>query len=279
MKKIIAFFSFLIFSATSTVAFANKEQLFVERLKEMAESGNATAQSHLGILYYNGGIFGIEKDYNKSFDLFSKAAEKNDIQAQNMLGMMYQAGQGTSQDYNKSLYYFQKSAENNDKFGQFSMGMIYLYGYGVPQNFESAIEWFKKSAQNGYKDAQLILEKINEAENLSAGKSRNFVELTKKDQFNSLKDGHEQSKNESVAHQYNTGMKYLTGDGVDVDFNKAAYWLEKAVNQQHADAQHALGMMHLGGDGVDKNIDRGLSLISKASDQGLAGAQTDFGMI
>ena len=64
---------------------------FATALKEgqpLAEQGNATAQSNLGVMYYNGK--GVIQDYAEAFKWYRLAAEQGYATAQSNLGVMYE---------------------------------------------------------------------------------------------------------------------------------------------------------------------------------------------
>ena len=50
--------------------------------------------------------------------------------------------------------------------------------------------------------------------------------------------------------EYRIGSRYLNGEGIEQDYTKALYWLEKAAAQNHANALYNLGYMYLYGYGV-----------------------------
>ena len=58
--------------------------------------------------------------------------------------------------------------------------------------------------------------------------------------------------------QYNLGILYFTGQGVEQDFDAAFRWTEAAAQQGHAGAQYNLGSLYYAGDGVAQ--DRGLAV-------------------
>ena len=53
--------------------------------------------------------------------------------------------------------------------------------------------------------------------------------------------------------QYNLGVVYDNGQGVDQNYKKAFEWYEKAAEQGHTEAQHNLGTVYATGQGVEKN--------------------------
>jgi TPR repeat protein len=50
--------------------------------------------------------------------------------------------------------------------------------------------------------------------------------------------------------QFDVAVRYIRGDGVPQDFDKAREWLLRAANQGHARAKYNLGSMYLQGAGV-----------------------------
>lgn len=50
--------------------------------------------------------------------------------------------------------------------------------------------------------------------------------------------------------QYNLGILYANGDGVERNYAEAISWFRKAADQEFADAQFNLGAMYFRGEGV-----------------------------
>lgn len=53
--------------------------------------------------------------------------------------------------------------------------------------------------------------------------------------------------------QYNLGVMYLTGRGVERDMSQAAKWHRSAAEQGVAMAQYGLGVMYYRGDGIEQD--------------------------
>ena len=79
--------------------------------------------------------------------------------------------------------------------------------------------------------------------------------------------------------QCNLGGMYENGDGVDVNYKKAIEWYEKAAEQGHTDAQYNLGGMYYHGEGVDVNYKKAIEWYEKAAEQGHADAQCNLGVM
>jgi TPR repeat protein len=113
--------------------------------------------------------------FAQDFNDLQKAAEQDDVQAQNILGVQYHDGRAVPQDdaqwfrkaahqgyagvqYNLSLMYengkgapqaqdfddLQKAAEQADAQAQNILGAQYHDGRGVPQDDAQAVRWFAK---------------------------------------------------------------------------------------------------------------------------------------
>lgn len=68
--------------------------------------------------------------------------------------------------------------------------------------------------------------------------------------------------------QFQTGVIYERGIGIEANDSKAALWYEKSAWQGYMDAQYNLALMYASGRGVEKNIDRAMIWLAKAARQG-----------
>lgn len=81
-----------------TDAYANGNfAVALEKLKPLAEQGNAQAQFSLGLMYRQGK--GVPQDDREAGAWWSKAAEQGYVEAQEHLGLRYANGQGVVQDW------------------------------------------------------------------------------------------------------------------------------------------------------------------------------------
>lgn len=87
------------------------KKLFIDHLRKAAELGNASAQNHLGICYYNGEH--IEQDYGEAFSWFNKAVENGEQKALYNLGVCYSRGHGVEVDVDQALKLLIKASEEN----------------------------------------------------------------------------------------------------------------------------------------------------------------------
>ena len=78
--------------------------------------------------------------------------------------------------------------------------------------------------------------------------------------------------------QYNLGVCYINGDGVEQDGKEAVKWFRKAAEQGDADAQYNLGLTYYEGRGVEKDAKEGVKWFRIAAEQGDAEAQYNLGV-
>lgn len=68
--------------------------------------------------------------------------------------------------------------------------------------------------------------------------------------------------------QYQTGIMYQRGIGVDMNQSQAAKWYEKAAINGHMNAQYNLGLMYANGEGVEQSDQFALMWLGSAAKQG-----------
>ena len=79
--------------------------------------------------------------------------------------------------------------------------------------------------------------------------------------------------------QYNLGVMYRNGHGVDKDYAEAMGWWRKAAEQGNAGAQNNLGVMYRNGLGVPQDYAEAVGWWRKAAEQGDANAQYNLGLM
>ncbi|MCH9652575.1 MAG: sel1 repeat family protein [Planctomycetes bacterium] len=92
-----------------------------------------------------------------------KAAEQENADAQNKLGLMYYHGEGVTQDYTQAVLMFRKAAEQEHAESQFNLGTMYYNGEGVQKDHTQAVKWLRKAARQGLKEAQQALNNLGES--------------------------------------------------------------------------------------------------------------------
>ncbi|CAB5179834.1 unnamed protein product [Rhizophagus irregularis] len=75
----------------------------------------------------------------------------------NNLAICYENGEGTEKNLEKAFHLYQKAAENGDKEAQFNLGVCYEEGIGIEKDEVKASYWYQKAAQQGFSNAQYRL--------------------------------------------------------------------------------------------------------------------------
>jgi len=92
------------------------------------------------------------------------------------------------------------------------------------------------------------------------------------------KDNIEAAEDGNAKAQYNIGMCFENGYGVDPDYSKAVYWYRKAAEQGNADALYSFGKCYEKGYGISKDFSEAINLYHKAAEQGVVKAKTSLGV-
>ena len=98
-----------------------------ERVKKMAESGNATAIYNIGI-YYKEGLYGFPQDMAKANELYLRAGELGCHEAYYNLGNSYDDGLGVEMDKKKAKHYYELAAMNGMEWECRCTAQSWLYG-------------------------------------------------------------------------------------------------------------------------------------------------------
>ena len=79
------------------------------------------------------------------------------------------------------------------------------------------------------------------------------------------------------ADLFRLGWTYLCGLGVERDDNRSAYWLRRAAEQGHCEAQFELGQKYLLARGVPQDYKQAVDWFRQAAEQGHGGALLRLG--
>ena len=87
------------------------------------------------------------------------------------------------------------------------------------------------------------------------------------------------AQNGDVDAQYELGMAYKYGWGIEKSDRDAALWFREAVDQGHPRAHFELGLMYEFGEGVPVNLKRAHSLYQEAARQDVREARISLALI
>ncbi|HEX5623700.1 MAG TPA: tetratricopeptide repeat protein [Sulfuricurvum sp.] len=121
-----------------------------------------------GMKYYEVGR------YADAFEWFSKSEE--DPRCAYALGTMYYNGQGTARNFAKSTEYYSAAAEAGILPAQVSAGFAYANAMGVPEDFDKAAYFLKMAVAQGEPAAKVTLAEIY-AKGFGGGSRKEAAEL------------------------------------------------------------------------------------------------------
>src|SRR3974390_2438154 len=109
---------------------AYDEGRYADALKlaaEAAAKGEVQANTLLGLLYDQG--LGIRKDEVKAAEWYTKGATAGDKHAQFHLGVMLAEGRGLKKDLKKSADFFEAAAQQDHTLAAYNLGQSYIAGW------------------------------------------------------------------------------------------------------------------------------------------------------
>lgn len=87
----------------------------------------------------------------EQFDLYMKAAELGNAEAQCEVGFRYESSNcGVAKDYYEAFKWYKKSADQGYVDGIYSVGKAYNFGYGVQQDLKMAEKYLLSAAYKGF---------------------------------------------------------------------------------------------------------------------------------
>ena len=123
-----------------------------ERIKKMAESGNAEAIYNIGNYHFEG-AFGFPLDLAKANELYLRAGELGCAEAYFNLGNSYNFGRGVEVDEKKAKHYYELAAMNGDVAARYNLGCLEERAGG----YDRAFKHFILSARDGDKDSMNVV--------------------------------------------------------------------------------------------------------------------------
>ncbi len=207
---------------------------------QLLASGSVYAQT-----YDEGRAAYISGNYSTALDILTPLAESGDAEAQKMLGIMYDYGQGVEANPQTALQWYIKSAEQGQTAVQYQVGAKYFKGESIPQDYNEAARWWQLAADGGQVDAQFNLGLmyfrglgISQDDVMAASM---FQQAAEQDHANA---------------QYSLGVMFAFGRGVDQDYEIAREWFLQAADNGVSQAQYNLGIFYENGNGVERDIEQ-----------------------
>ena len=120
-------------------------------LKPLAEQGDAAAQNLVGLIHEAG-----QGSQDDAETLLVGVAEIMDL-AKTHNTPSGIPGKGAPRNYAEALKWYRKTAEQGLAKGQLNLGSMYEEGKGVAQDYTEALTWYRRAAEQGLAEAQCNL--------------------------------------------------------------------------------------------------------------------------
>jgi TPR repeat protein/transglutaminase-like putative cysteine protease len=125
-----------------------------------ADAGDRVGQMRLAVMYRD--ARGVARDFKQAEKWLSMAADQDSAWAMKALGLLYtQGGDGVALDYVKAVELFRKASDRGDAEAQYNLGWAYESGLGVAKDRQQALEWYGIAAGKGHAIAMQRLDKLN----------------------------------------------------------------------------------------------------------------------
>lgn len=208
-------------------------------------------------------------------------------------GINYFYGISTKQDLKKAKQLFLKAAEQGNPEAQYYIGIMYLYGISIEKDSKLAYEWLSAAARRSQPDAMLQLARIYQDpsspkydaemafaffnKSAEAGNPDAMVEIgyyydkglyVAKDEAKVLQLFKEAAEGGSVIGQHNLGLRYYKGEGVPKDQKKAFELFNKAATAGDPFDLFNVGNMYERGIGVKKDLSKAVDYYRRSKAQG-----------
>lgn len=235
---------------------------------------------------------GTERDPQKAFQMYEKAAARGSRGGFYKLGEAYLYGQGTEQQPVKSLRFFRLAALQGHQDSTRQLMKMYHCGMGVAANSDTALNWRERAISANSTTAFLDAAEDAYAENTPEAEKKAFSYISdaaeKRDRRGmallslAYEYGRGTEKNPAKAKEwmertlakgekpgdgpYTLAQAYLKGYLAPKDSEKARAYLEDAVKLDHLTSYYELGRRYLTGkDAFPKMEKEGRKLLEQAA--------------
>lgn len=249
------------------VHYNNKEyEQAVECFRKGDEAGDSECTEYLGICHQWG--YGVESDLHKAAFYNEKAAKAGNPIAMYDTGLNYEYGQGVQQDIKIALQWLQKSAEAKFAPAYTELGNIYNFGsYGIEKDQKKSFEYYEKGAELGENKSKAALADFY-IEGKLVEKDLDKARSLYQEAFSNLQE--KAVIENDVSAQFWLGTIYSDGLpilNINIDYNQAAEWFQKAAKNNFDYAKNNLGIMYLHGLGVAQNYKKAFELFMEATER------------
>ncbi len=230
--------------------------------RRAAAGSLAQAQANLGFVYRDGE--GVAANATEALKWFRLAADQGHTTAMVNVGRAYRFGRGVAEDAQAAIRWFRAADERGDPLGTVNLGWMYGYVDESPRDQAQAAGLFQKAADLGQLDAMYELYlAYKDGRGVARDEHKATVWLTQ-----AAKAGNPMAQHafgRSFAHP---PFDAVQGQREPKNMPEAVHWYQLSAEQGYSRAQYDLGLCYAEGDGVEQDEEKGLELLRAAADQG-----------
>ncbi|GLR14748.1 hypothetical protein GCM10007907_35380 [Chitinimonas prasina] len=131
----------------------------LQRYRQLAEQGHALAQFNYAMMLRRGEAGQTQEDW---LVWLEKAAAGGVMNANYVLGLAYERGDGVPVSQVLATRWFKLAAEQGHTEAQLDLGTQYFLGRGAPKDYAEAARWYEKAAEGGNMGAQYLIASMYE---------------------------------------------------------------------------------------------------------------------
>ncbi len=250
-------------AAESAAGRADESVSFAE-LQRQAASGDPEAEFNLGIAYDLGHL--VKQDFAAASAWYRKAAEQGYPPAEFNLGAMYDNGRGVARDRRLAASWYRRAALHGHGRAQFDLGQMYEHGDGVARDPQQALRWYRAAARHGIAAARDKIAALAPVPPPPAPLEARRAEPPP-------------DTAEPARQEYERGIDYWRGRGVEADSAVAFDWLSRAAAHGSEPAAYTLGYLYEYGDGTAQDLTEAYAWYRLAAATLSAGRTRDAALI
>ncbi|MBU6485497.1 MAG: sel1 repeat family protein [Betaproteobacteria bacterium] len=234
-------------------------------LRSALRAGNGAAGYYLARMYRDG--LGVHADPARALRWAEEGAARGNALAQNMVGLLEDAGHGLRRDDKAALASYLAAADQGLAWGAFNAGYFYESGRGRAQpDASTAFEYYRRAADDG-----------NAAAGNAIGDLYRTGRGVPQDRDRAAQWYRWAADRGSAAASLSLGYMYANGQGVRQDDGEAVELYQHAARQQLPGALNNLGYMYEYGRGVPMDLERAASYYRRAVERGDKPALSNLG--
>jgi uncharacterized protein len=230
-----------------------------ERIRALAETGNAKAMFHMGKLHVHG--IGVQQDMLEAESWYQKAIVAGEMRACCNLGWIYLYGFGViPANKDEAFRLLSIGSENGIYIAKASLGLMLLAGDGRPADHERGLQLLKESFEEGY---------------TNAGNHLADAYFTGQHIPRDAEKGHGWLAKVAATGDERTmailGHYLVTGSHGKIDVARGLALLEESITKEYVQAYLWIGNLYRHGESVPRDLEKARDWFEKGAEAGNTG--------